>query len=82
MTGWVYKEVARLKIGIFCERSQTVKTEEDSSQLMMKGCMLRCTNVRYCKGFLGIIAIPRHLNSTWFIVMLNTELGFIDHCDS
>ena len=51
-----------------------VKTEEESRQLMMKRCMLRGTNVRYYKGVLGIIAIPRHQYSTWFIVVLNTEL--------
>ena len=56
------------------ERSQTVKTEEDGWQLMMKRCLLRGTNVRYCKGVPGIIAIPRHQYSTWFIVVLNTEL--------
>ena len=51
-------------------RSQTVKTEEDSRQLIMKRCMLRGTNVRYCKSVLG----TRRQYGTWFIVVLNTGL--------
>ena len=52
-----------------------VKIEEDSSrQLIMKRCMLRGTNLRYCKSISGIIAITRCQYSTWFIVVLNTEL--------
>ena len=43
----------------YCERSKTVKTEEDGRQLMMKRCVLRGTNVRYCKSISGIIAITR-----------------------
>ena len=73
MTGWVYKAIARLKIGII-EESHTVRTEEDSRQLIMKRCMLRGTNVRYSKSVLGIIAITRRQYSTLFIVVLNTEL--------
>ena len=71
MTGWVYKEVARLKIGIIEKRRQTVKTEEDTRQLIMRWCMLRGTNVRYFKSILGIIPITRCRYSTWFIVVLN-----------
>ena len=41
---------------------------------MMKRCMLRGTNLRYCKSVLGIIAITRRQYSTWFIVVLNTRL--------
>ena len=51
-----------------------MKTEEDSRQLIMKRCMLRGTNVRYCKSVSGIIAIARCQYSTWFIVVLNTGL--------
>ena len=51
-----------------------MKTEEDTRQLMMKRCMLRATNVRYCKSVLVIIAITRRRYSTWFIVVLNTGL--------
>ena len=41
---------------------------------MMKRFMLRGTNIRNCKGVLGIIVIPRHQYSSWFIIVLNTEL--------
>ena len=51
-----------------------MKTGEDSSQLIMKRCMLRGTNVRYCKIVLGIIGITRCQYSTWFIVVLNKGL--------
>ena len=52
-----------------------VKTEEDSRQLIfMKRCMLCSTNERNCKSLLGIIAVTRRQYSTWFIVVLNTEL--------
>ena len=40
----------------------------------MKRCMLRGTNVRYCNGVLGAIAITRRQYSTWFFVVLNTGL--------
>ena len=48
-----------------------MKTEEDSRHMKIKRCMLRGTNVRYCKSILGIIAITRCRYSTWFIVVLN-----------
>ena len=55
------------KIGTIAKKVKRGKTEEDTRQLIMERCMLRGTNVRYCKSILGIIAITMSLNYclTW-----------------
>ena len=39
MIEWVYTRIPRLKNGIVCERSKTMKTENDNRQLTMKNCI-------------------------------------------
>ena len=48
-----------------------MKNEEDGRQLIVKRCIIRDTNVRYCKEISGIIAMHRHQTSFWFIVNMS-----------